>query len=78
MKRLKVDAVEERRMTVSEPEGHNGPSEQRSSDSVADLSHYTLILGNSPGPYRVAAAIESAIRDAGQGEFAGVVRHPRR
>jgi pimeloyl-ACP methyl ester carboxylesterase len=27
-------------------------------------NHYTLILGNSPGPSRVAAAIESAMRDA--------------
>jgi pimeloyl-ACP methyl ester carboxylesterase len=33
-------------------------------ERVPDTNHYTLILGKSPGPCRVAAAIESAIRDA--------------
>jgi pimeloyl-ACP methyl ester carboxylesterase len=33
-------------------------------EHVPDTNHYTLILGNSPGPCRVAAAIESALRDA--------------
>jgi hypothetical protein len=33
-------------------------------EHVPETNHYTLILGNSPGPCRVAAAIESAIRDA--------------
>jgi lipase len=28
-------------------------------EEVADVNHYTLIMGNSPGPSRVAAAIES-------------------
>jgi pimeloyl-ACP methyl ester carboxylesterase len=31
---------------------------------VPDTNHYTLILGNSPGPARVAAAIDAAVRDA--------------
>jgi hypothetical protein len=31
---------------------------------VPDTNHYTLILGRSPGPARVAAAIEAAVRDA--------------
>jgi pimeloyl-ACP methyl ester carboxylesterase len=34
-------------------------------EHVPETNHYTVLLGNSPGPYRVAAAIESAIRDAG-------------
>jgi pimeloyl-ACP methyl ester carboxylesterase len=33
-------------------------------ESVPDTNHYTLVLGNSPGPARVAAAIEAAIGDA--------------
>jgi hypothetical protein len=33
-------------------------------ESVPDTNHYTLLLGSSPGPARVAAAIEGAIRDA--------------
>jgi hypothetical protein len=33
-------------------------------ENVPDTNHYTLVLGNSPGPARVAAAIEGAIRDA--------------
>jgi lipase len=33
-------------------------------ESVPDTNHYTLLLGNSPGPARVAAAIERAVRDA--------------
>jgi lipase len=32
-------------------------------ENVPDTNHYTLVLGNSPGPARVAAAIEGAIRD---------------
>jgi pimeloyl-ACP methyl ester carboxylesterase len=32
---------------------------------VPDTNHYTLILGNSPGPSSVAAAIGAAARDAG-------------
>jgi hypothetical protein len=34
-------------------------------ETVADTNHYTIVLGNSPGPARVAAAIEGAIRDVG-------------
>jgi hypothetical protein len=33
-------------------------------EHVSGTNHYTLVLGNSPGPPRVAAAIEAAIRDA--------------
>jgi pimeloyl-ACP methyl ester carboxylesterase len=33
-------------------------------ENVPDTNHYTLVLGNSPGPARVATAIERAIRDA--------------
>jgi lipase len=33
-------------------------------EEVPDTNHYTLVLGNSPGPARVASAIEGAIRDA--------------
>jgi lipase len=33
-------------------------------EDVPDTNHYTLVLGNSPGPARVATAIEGAIRDA--------------
>jgi hypothetical protein len=33
-------------------------------ENVPDTNHYTLILGSSPGPARVAAAIEAAIRGA--------------
>jgi lipase len=33
-------------------------------EHVPGTNHYTLILGDSPGPSRVAAAIESAMRDA--------------
>jgi lipase len=33
-------------------------------EHVPDTNHYTLLLGNSPGPARVAAAIETAIREA--------------
>jgi pimeloyl-ACP methyl ester carboxylesterase len=33
-------------------------------EHVPDTNHYTLVLGDSPGPRRVAAAIEAAIRDA--------------
>jgi pimeloyl-ACP methyl ester carboxylesterase len=32
-------------------------------EHVPDTNHYTLILGNSPGPSRVAAAIGAAVRD---------------
>jgi hypothetical protein len=30
-------------------------------EEVADVNHYTLIMGDSPGPRRVVAAIEAAI-----------------
>jgi lipase len=33
-------------------------------ERVPDTNHYTLILGSSPGPARVAAAVEAAVRDA--------------
>jgi lipase len=33
-------------------------------EHVPETNHYTLLLGGSPGPPRVAAAIEGAIRDA--------------
>lgn len=33
-------------------------------EHVPGTNHYTLILGNSPGPSRVAAAIETVMRDA--------------
>jgi lipase len=33
-------------------------------EHVPDTNHYTLVMGTSPGPSRVAAAIESALRDA--------------
>jgi pimeloyl-ACP methyl ester carboxylesterase len=33
-------------------------------EHVPDTNHYTLILGASPGPARVAAAIEAAVRHA--------------
>jgi lipase len=33
-------------------------------ENVPGTNHYTLVLGNSPGPARVATAIERAIRDA--------------
>jgi lipase len=33
-------------------------------ENVPETNHYSLVLGNSPGPARVAAAIEGAIRDA--------------
>jgi lipase len=33
-------------------------------EQVPDTNHYTLILGSSPGPARVAAAIGAAVRDA--------------
>jgi len=29
-------------------------------EEVADVNHYTLVMGNSPGPHRVAAAVEGA------------------
>jgi lipase len=32
-------------------------------DEVPRVNHYTLVLGDTPGPARVAAAIEAAIRD---------------
>ena len=31
-------------------------------EEVADANHYTLVLGAGPGPVRVAAAVEAAIR----------------
>jgi pimeloyl-ACP methyl ester carboxylesterase len=37
-------------------------------EHVPDTNHYTLILGNSPGPSRVAAAIGTAVRDADASE----------
>jgi lipase len=33
-------------------------------EHVPDTNHYTLLLGDSPGPARVAAAISSVVRDA--------------
>jgi hypothetical protein len=33
-------------------------------EHVPGTNHYTVVLGASPGPVRVAAAIEAAIRDA--------------
>lgn len=33
-------------------------------EHVPDTNHYTLVMGTSPGPSRVVAAIESAIEDA--------------
>jgi pimeloyl-ACP methyl ester carboxylesterase len=33
-------------------------------EHVPDTNHYTIVLGNSPGPARVATAIESAVRAA--------------
>jgi pimeloyl-ACP methyl ester carboxylesterase len=33
-------------------------------EHVPDTNHYTLLLGDSPGPARVAAAIGSVVRDA--------------
>jgi lipase len=33
-------------------------------EDVANVNHYTLLLGDSPGPPRVAAAIEAAARAA--------------
>jgi hypothetical protein len=33
-------------------------------EHVPDTNHYTILLGNSPGPARVATAIATAIRDA--------------
>jgi lipase len=33
-------------------------------EDVADVNHYTLTLGDSPGPSRVAATIRSAFREA--------------
>jgi pimeloyl-ACP methyl ester carboxylesterase len=33
-------------------------------EHVPETNHYTLLLGDSPGPARVAAAISSAVRDA--------------
>jgi pimeloyl-ACP methyl ester carboxylesterase len=33
-------------------------------EHVPDTNHYTIVLGNSPGPARVATAIETAIRAA--------------
>jgi pimeloyl-ACP methyl ester carboxylesterase len=35
-------------------------------EHVPDTNHYTLVLGDSPGPARVAAAISSVARDAGR------------
>jgi pimeloyl-ACP methyl ester carboxylesterase len=35
-------------------------------EHVPDTNHYTLVLGSSPGPSRVAAAIATAVRDAQQ------------
>jgi hypothetical protein len=29
-------------------------------EEVADVNHYTLVMGHSPGPRRVAAAIEAS------------------
>jgi pimeloyl-ACP methyl ester carboxylesterase len=37
-------------------------------EHVPDTNHYTLILGNSPGPSRVAAAIGEALRDTDASE----------
>jgi pimeloyl-ACP methyl ester carboxylesterase len=31
-------------------------------EEVADVNHYTLVMGHSPGPRRVAAAIEASLR----------------
>jgi pimeloyl-ACP methyl ester carboxylesterase len=33
-------------------------------EEVPDVNHYTLVMGDSPGPARVAAAIEAAAREA--------------
>ena len=33
-------------------------------EEVPDVNHYTLVMGDSPGPARVAAAIEAVARDA--------------
>ena len=33
-------------------------------DEVRRVNHYSLVLGDTPGPSRVAAAIESAARSA--------------
>ena len=33
-------------------------------EDVAEVNHYTLTLGRSPGPLRVAAAIRAAVREA--------------
>jgi lipase len=30
-------------------------------EEVADVNHYTLVMGHSPGPHRVAAAIEASL-----------------
>lgn len=35
-------------------------------EHVADTNHYTLVLGSSPGPARVASAIERALQAAGR------------
>jgi lipase len=40
-------------------------------ENVPDTNHYTLVLGNSPGPARVATAIEGAIRDVEDSYAAG-------
>jgi hypothetical protein len=33
-------------------------------EHVPDTNHYTIVLGDSPGPARVAAAIDMAVQDA--------------
>jgi hypothetical protein len=33
-------------------------------EEVHGVNHYTVLLGDSPGPPRVAAAIEDAVRSA--------------
>ena len=35
-------------------------------EDVADVNHYTLTLGESPGPSRVASTIRAALREAGR------------
>jgi lipase len=46
-----IDAAELRAFTAERPEARV--------DAVADVNHYTLVMGDSPGPDKVAAAIEA-------------------
>lgn len=47
-------------------------------EEVADVNHYTLVMGSSPGPRRVAAAIKAACAESrsgsGGGKSPGTVR----